>query len=69
MDEQAAPEQIQTQKGSVQRVEARTGSLGGIQRSCLLGWGIRHLSGQPVPVPHHLFLNSMFYPASFIQNP
>jgi len=35
MDEQVAPEQTRTQKGSLQRVEARTGSLGGIQRNCL----------------------------------
>ncbi|GAB0187151.1 hypothetical protein GRJ2_001180400 [Grus japonensis] len=35
MDEQGAPGQTQTQKGSLQRVEARAGSLGGIQRNCL----------------------------------
>ncbi|GAB0209305.1 hypothetical protein GRJ2_003396200 [Grus japonensis] len=34
MDEQGAPGQSQTQKGSLQRVEARAGSLGGIQRNC-----------------------------------
>ncbi|PKU40674.1 glycerol kinase [Limosa lapponica baueri] len=34
MDEQGASGQTQTQKGSLQRVEARTGSLGGIQRNC-----------------------------------
>ncbi|PKU46491.1 rna-directed dna polymerase from mobile element jockey- hypothetical protein [Limosa lapponica baueri] len=34
MDEQGAPGQSQTQKGSLQRVEARTGSLRGIQRYC-----------------------------------
>ena len=34
MDEQGAPGQTQTQKGSLQRVEARTGGLGGIQRNC-----------------------------------
>jgi len=33
MDEQGAPGQAQ--KGSLQRVEARTGGLGGIQRNCL----------------------------------
>ncbi|GAB0208907.1 hypothetical protein GRJ2_003356400 [Grus japonensis] len=33
MDEQDAPEQSQMQKGSLQRLEARTGSLGGIQRN------------------------------------
>ena len=32
MDEPGAPGQTQTHKGSLQRVEARTGSLGGIQR-------------------------------------
>jgi len=35
MDEQRAPGQTETQKGSLQRVDARTGSLGGIQRNCL----------------------------------
>jgi len=35
MGEQGAPGQTQTQKGSLQRVEARTGSLGGIQMNCL----------------------------------
>jgi len=39
MDEQGAPEQTQAQKGSLQRVEARTGSLGGIQRNCLSSQG------------------------------
>lgn len=34
MDERGAPEQTQIQK-SLKRVEARTGSLGGIQRNCL----------------------------------
>ncbi|KAK4819916.1 hypothetical protein QYF61_014651 [Mycteria americana] len=34
MDEQGAPGQIQTQKGSLQRVEARTGNLGRIQSNC-----------------------------------
>jgi len=34
MDEQGAPGQIQAQKGSLQRVEVRVGSLGGIQRNC-----------------------------------
>ncbi|GAB0208974.1 cAMP-dependent protein kinase inhibitor alpha [Grus japonensis] len=33
-DEQGAPGQSQTKKGSLQRVEARAGSLGGIQRNC-----------------------------------
>ena len=33
MDEQGAPRQTQTQKGSLQRLEARTGSLRGIQRN------------------------------------
>jgi len=40
IDEQGAPEQTQTQKGSLQRVEARTGSLGGIQRYCLSSQGL-----------------------------
>ncbi|GAB0205450.1 hypothetical protein GRJ2_003010600 [Grus japonensis] len=34
VDEQGAPGQSQTKKGSLQRVEARAGSLGGIQRNC-----------------------------------
>ncbi|GAB0206735.1 mitochondrial enolase superfamily member 1 [Grus japonensis] len=34
MDEQAGPGQSQMQKGSLQRVEARAGSLGRIQRNC-----------------------------------
>jgi len=33
MDEQGAPRQTQTQKRSLQRVEARTGRLGGIHRN------------------------------------
>jgi len=32
MDEQGAPGQTQTQKESLQKVEARTGNLGGIQK-------------------------------------
>ncbi|GAB0204032.1 polycomb group RING finger protein 3-like [Grus japonensis] len=39
MDEQGAPGQSQTKKGSLQRVEARAGSLGGIQRNCLSSQG------------------------------
>jgi len=35
MGEQVAPAQAQAQKGSQQRVEARTGSLGRIQKNCL----------------------------------
>jgi len=35
MHEQFAPGQTTTQKGSLQRLEAGTGSLGGIQRNCL----------------------------------
>ncbi|PKU28011.1 hypothetical protein llap_14872 [Limosa lapponica baueri] len=35
MDEQGAPGQSQTGKGSLQRVEARTANLGGIQRNYL----------------------------------
>jgi len=35
MNEQGALEQTQAQKGSIQRVEARTDSLGGTQRNCL----------------------------------
>ncbi|GAB0180457.1 mitochondrial enolase superfamily member 1 [Grus japonensis] len=34
MDEQGAPGQSQTRKESLQKVEARAGSLGGIQRNC-----------------------------------
>jgi len=34
MDEQGAPGQTQAQKGSLQRVETRTGSLEGIQINC-----------------------------------
>ncbi|PKU28685.1 dtw domain-containing protein 2 [Limosa lapponica baueri] len=34
MDEQGAPGQAQKQKGGLQRVEARTSRLGGIQRNC-----------------------------------
>jgi len=33
MDKQIAPGQSQAQKGSLQRVEAWTGSVGGIQRN------------------------------------
>ncbi|GAB0200487.1 hypothetical protein GRJ2_002514100 [Grus japonensis] len=39
MDEQGAPGQSQTKKGSLQRVEARAGSLGRIQRNCLSSQG------------------------------
>jgi len=39
MDEQVAPEQTQTRKGSLQRVEARTGSLGEAHRNCLSSQG------------------------------
>jgi len=39
MDEQGALGQTQTQKGSLKRVEARTGSLGGIQRNSLNSQG------------------------------
>jgi len=39
MDQQGTPGQTQAQKGSLQRVEARTGSLGGIQRNCLSSQG------------------------------
>jgi len=35
MGEQRVPGQRHTQKESLQRVEASTGSLGGIQRNCL----------------------------------
>jgi len=34
-EEQEAPEQTQAQKRSLQRVEARIGSLQGIQKNCL----------------------------------
>jgi len=34
MDEQVAPGHTPAQKGSLQRVEARTASLGGIERNC-----------------------------------
>jgi len=34
MDEQGAPGQIQVEKGGLQRMETRTGSLGGMQRNC-----------------------------------
>jgi len=34
MDEQGVPGQTQTQKRTLERVEARTGSLGGVQRNC-----------------------------------
>lgn len=39
MDEQEAPGQTQTQKRSLQRVEVRTGGLGGVQRHCLSSQG------------------------------
>jgi len=39
IDEQGAAGQTPTQKESLQRVEARTGSVGGIQRSCLSSQG------------------------------
>jgi len=39
MDEQGAPGQTQAQKGSLQRVEARMGSLGGIHRNSLSSQG------------------------------
>jgi len=35
MDEQGAPGQTPAQTGSLQMVEARKGSLEGIQRNCL----------------------------------
>jgi len=34
MDEQDAPGQTQAEKGGLQRMETRTGSLGAIQRNC-----------------------------------
>lgn len=34
MDEQGAPGQIQTQEGSLEKVEAGTENQGGIQRHC-----------------------------------
>ena len=40
MDEQGGPGQTQTQKGNIQRVEARMGILGGIQRNCLSSQGL-----------------------------
>jgi len=39
MDEQGAPGQTQAQKGNLQKVKARIGNLGGIQRNCLSGQG------------------------------
>jgi len=40
---------------------------------CLRRWGIHHLSGQPVPVPHHPYLKTLLpftrskiYPTTFI---
>jgi len=39
MDKEKAPGQSQAQKRSLKRVEARTGSLGGIQRNCLSSQG------------------------------
>jgi len=39
MGKQDAPGQTQAQKGSLQRLEARTGNLGGIQRNCLSSQG------------------------------
>ena len=41
VDEQVAPGQTQTQKGSIQRVATRTGNLGGTQRCCLSMLGQR----------------------------
>jgi len=37
VDEQGAPGQTQAEKGSLKRMEARTGSLGGIQRNRPIG--------------------------------
>jgi len=39
MDEQGAPGQISAEKGGLQRMETRTGSLGRIQRNRLSNWG------------------------------
>jgi len=39
VEEQAAPGQTQAGKGGLQRMEARTGSLGGIQRNHLSSQG------------------------------
>ena len=47
MDEQGVPGQTQTQKGSLQMVEARTGSLGGIQRNCPSSQGSSQESQSP----------------------
>jgi len=33
MDEQGAPDQFQAEKGGLERMETRTGSLGAIQRN------------------------------------
>jgi len=38
-DEQGAPGQTPAQKGSLQKVKARTGSLGGMQRNCVSSQG------------------------------
>jgi len=40
MGEQGAPGQTQTQKGSLQKVKARIGSLTGIQRNCMSRHGL-----------------------------
>jgi len=40
MDEQGAPGQPPTQKESLQRMDARTGSLGGTQRCCPSSLGL-----------------------------
>ena len=39
MDEQGAPGQIQAEKGGLQKMETKTGSLGGIQRNHLSSQG------------------------------
>ena len=41
---------------------ARSGPQSSVQSDleCLQGWGIHHLSGQPVPAPHHPYNKKLF---------
>lgn len=47
VDEQESPGQTQTHKGSLQRVEARTGSQGETERNCLSHQGSGQESESP----------------------
>lgn len=48
MDEQGIPRKTQTQKRSLQRMEARKGNMGGMLRSCLSSQGSARTAKAPV---------------------